>query len=146
MPHAPLWITAFLVCAMHTEARAQDPMARAAETAGRPAAGHTERGARHDVLSPESWRRSTAGNVFELLSQLRPAWLRPRGASASVDVVVYLDGHKMGGVSVLRRVPVSGVTAIRRLDGTDATSDSARTTARVPCSSPRSDRKRTRGA
>lgn len=124
MSHASLWITALLAVAVHAEARAQDPLARSSATEARAAAAHPERstrGARRDMLPPESWERTTAANVFDLLNELRPAWLRPRGGSALVDVVVYLDGHKMGGVELLRGIPLSGVTAIRRLDGIDAT-------------------------
>lgn len=65
-------------------------------------------------------------NVFEAVRALRPNWLRPRGRvsltrTAAGDVVIYMDGTRVGGPEYLRRVPVNDVSVLRYLNASAAT-------------------------
>jgi len=87
-----------------------------------------------DVISEEEIRRSSATDAYRLVSSLRPAWLRERGAvtlrTADTDdgpallnpqIVVYIDGTRLGDVSDLETVATTGLTSIRRLSPSEAT-------------------------
>lgn len=62
-------------------------------------------------------------NVYDLLRGHRPLWLHTRGASSTsgADVMVYLDGNRLGGMAEMRGIPTSIVTEIRHMDAREAT-------------------------
>ncbi|TVP44701.1 MAG: hypothetical protein EA350_11055 [Gemmatimonadales bacterium] len=96
----------------------------------------TSSGARgdRDVITEEEIRRSSATDAYRLVSSLRPAWLRERGAVTlrttdsgdgqalvNPQIVVYIDGTRLGDVSELETVATTGLTSIRRLSASEAT-------------------------
>lgn len=66
---------------------------------------------------------ATQTNLYDLLRAHRPLWLNTRGAerSAGADVMVYLDGNRLGGRNELRSIPTAIVTEVRYLDAREAT-------------------------
>lgn len=62
--------------------------------------------------------------VYDAVAALRSAWLRPRGADSFVNpsiVWVYVDGARVGDVSVLQRIQPQLVNTVRFYDGPTAT-------------------------
>jgi hypothetical protein len=64
-------------------------------------------------------RQATGSNAFDLIQQLRPQYLRRRGASQAP--AVFLDNIPRGGVDALRQIPALDVAEIRYLDSRAAT-------------------------
>lgn len=68
---------------------------------------------------------AAGSTAFDVISQLRPAWLRPRGAPSLTDAdphpAVYLDGLYFGGIDDLRAVPANQLETARYLSASDAT-------------------------
>jgi outer membrane cobalamin receptor len=65
--------------------------------------------------------RSQASNAYDAIVLLRPNMLRERGKATmrGADVrepIVYMDNHRMGGISFLRDIPVSEIFEIRYYD------------------------------
>ena len=55
-------------------------------------------------------------NLYTLVQNLRPIWLRERGATSftdEIDVVVYLDGTRMGERESLRGIHSSNVETLQ---------------------------------
>jgi hypothetical protein len=81
---------------------------------------------RRDRLVADEIGATGAANLHDAVSQLRPRWLR-RYSPISLqdpeagDVVVYLDGTKMGGPDALRQLSVDGVVEVQYLSGPNAT-------------------------
>lgn len=72
----------------------------------------------HDVVGVEEFRRyGQGGTLYEALSRLRPAMLRPRGAFASgirgSAIDVFINGSYAGGSEVLRQLLPSSVAQVR---------------------------------
>lgn len=79
--------------------------------------------------------RGNYGNALEIVENLRPSMLRPRGATlsnpnttgvsadqaTSVNVVVFLDEVRLGEPSRLAQVPAGSVREIRFINARDAT-------------------------
>jgi hypothetical protein len=78
------------------------------------------------VITVEEIRRSGAMNAYEAVERLRPFWLRSRNATSSrgvpSSILVYLNGSRLGGTDMLRRLEVIPVTSIRYLDAAAAKS------------------------
>lgn len=66
--------------------------------------------------------RNQAQNLYDLVQRLRPRWLLARTVtnSATAGVVVFFNEQRMGGVDVLRSLPLSSVESLRYLDATAA--------------------------
>ena len=67
-----------------------------------------------------------AQDVYHALIQLRPEYLRGRGAASinmrsQTEVVVYIDNVKAGGPETLQGFPLAGVASIQYLSAADAT-------------------------
>ena len=105
--------------------------------AARPSASHAQAGnavaaaemtpapkRNSSVISEADIRDSNAPTAYEVVSRLRPAWLRKRGV-ASVNneggIKVYQDGMPFGGLAALRQISATGVQSIEFLDGMRAT-------------------------
>jgi hypothetical protein len=70
--------------------------------------------------------RTRADNAYDLISALRPQWLRTRGNTTLVPgvddgVALYVDGTRRGSVEELRSVPVEHLTELRYVSAGDAT-------------------------
>ncbi|HUF49561.1 MAG TPA: hypothetical protein VMN60_01930, partial [Longimicrobiales bacterium] len=64
-------------------------------------------------------------DAYDLLTRLRPQWLRPRGSVSAQDPdagypVVYLDGTRYGRPELLRSLRTDDVQSIQYLGPTDA--------------------------
>ena len=84
------------------------------------------RSASSDVLSREEIEVSRATNAYELLQQLRPQFLRNRGAQSVNDPragypVVYINDMPHGDLEILRSVSVREIDEIRFISAADAT-------------------------
>lgn len=80
--------------------------------------------ARDLILAPEM-ANARVTDAYQAVAQLRPEFLRRRGAivgvpSRRVGLRVYLDDTEMGGVDILRTIPIDQVTAIRYLSASEA--------------------------
>lgn len=66
---------------------------------------------------------ATQTNLYDLVRAHRPLWLHTRGTGRTVgaDVIVYLDGNRLGGRNELRTIPTAIVTEIRFMDARMAT-------------------------
>jgi hypothetical protein len=80
-----------------------------------------------DRITAAEIRASNATNAYELISRLRPQWLRaPGGGSISGGVarsqaiLVYLDGNRVGDLTTLSTISVTGVTSMQWLDAARA--------------------------
>jgi hypothetical protein len=88
----------------------------------------TAAGTHHDanVITEQEISASSGSNAFEVVSRLRPSFLKSRGkstvkSSASEFANVYLDGQQFGGISSLRNIVASQVKQIRYYNLSDAT-------------------------
>lgn len=82
--------------------------------AARPASGRRDL----SVITIEDIQRSGAMNAYEAVERLRPLWLRSRNGV----ILVYLNGNRLGGTDMLRRMEVIPVTSMRFLDAAAAMS------------------------
>lgn len=96
--------------------------AAACATAGGPKSGNSTA----DRITAAEIVGSNATSAYDLVSQLRPGWLRPpnltmSGATVRVPVVlVYVDGVRLGGINELRTLPLSAVRSLEYLNATRA--------------------------
>jgi hypothetical protein len=78
------------------------------------------------MITVEEIQRSGAMNAYEAVERLRPFWLRSRNATSSrgvpASILVYLNGNRLGGIDMLRRLEVIPVTSIRYMDAAAAKS------------------------
>ncbi|MBI2402053.1 MAG: TonB-dependent receptor plug domain-containing protein [Gemmatimonadetes bacterium] len=78
-----------------------------------------------NVITAEEIAKSSAGDAYDLIRGLRPAWFVTRGVvSADPDaggIVIYVDGIRQGYLSDLRSIPVERIQECRFLDARDAT-------------------------
>lgn len=80
-----------------------------------------------DIITHEEIAANSANNAYDLITRVRPTWLRARGAAsmangnvAGLTIPVYLDGHRLGDLGVLRTMSVSGIASMRWLDAARA--------------------------
>jgi hypothetical protein len=77
-----------------------------------------------DALTPAEIQRTGGTDALTVVQTLRPHWLQRRG-TATLDrretVKVYLDGSLMGGPEQLRHINAYSISAMRHLDGLEAT-------------------------
>lgn len=78
------------------------------------------------VLTRDEIRASTAMTAYEAIVQLRPAFLRARGARSIRDPspnapVVYVNDMRHGDLDVLRSIRVEEIDEIRFISAADAT-------------------------
>lgn len=76
------------------------------------------------ITFEEITERGHYSDLYELVQELRPRWLRSQGPDtflgAPGQVQVHMDGNRLGGVTVLRGLAPVGVTSIRWLPPIDA--------------------------
>lgn len=76
-------------------------------------------------LTQADLREHNFTNAYDAIEALRPIWLQTRGANTllttQVQVVVYLNDTRLGGIETLRQVSTEAVVTIRHLDGLAAT-------------------------
>ena len=91
----------------------------ACATAGRAPASQ------HNVVTAEELVRAGDVNLYEALGQLRPNFLRSRGAivgatSPAAPIQVYIDGMRMGETDHLRQIFAKSVAEVRFLEPAQA--------------------------
>jgi hypothetical protein len=79
-----------------------------------------------DLIGPDEIEASTTTNAWDLVSQVRPNWLRGRGTPSLRDSqiplpVVYLEDRRQGDLDVLRSFPTGGIAELRYINATTAT-------------------------
>ena len=67
-----------------------------------------------------------AVDAFAAVQQLRPMWLRSRGATSFTEPMgtrptVYVDNMRYGEIPALSAIPVAEISEIRYINGPDAT-------------------------
>jgi hypothetical protein len=89
--------------------------------------GTAGRGGSRDrtTLTTENLRPHAKRTLYEVISLERPQWLVKRGVAGLStndpdDIVVYLDGQKMGGPEHLRDVTADVVASVQFLSGPEA--------------------------
>lgn len=92
-------------------------------SAGRPASGSR---LAPDVILLEEIQQSSASNAYDLVSQVRPNWLRGRGTSSfrstRVELpAVYIDDRPQGQLEVLRSFAIQSLAELRYINATTAT-------------------------
>ena len=83
-----------------------------------------ETSVRH-TLSAADLEGTPFASMLEAVQTLRGEWLRQRGPNSfnfDVDVIVYLDGNRLGGRGALRTIPTAGVTTVRFMSPPEAQS------------------------
>jgi outer membrane receptor protein involved in Fe transport len=76
-------------------------------------------------ISAEEIQQAQTQNSYDMIRSLRPAWLQRRGQQSLTNpgagqVVVYLDGTRLGGAEALRQIPALDVESAQYLSGTEA--------------------------
>ncbi|MFQ5752768.1 MAG: hypothetical protein ACE5HI_12295 [bacterium] len=79
-----------------------------------------------DHIYSQEIQRSAASNAYDLISNLRPYWLRGRGAKSiyyqeASYPVVYVNENRHGSVESLATISVEYITEIQFLNSGDAT-------------------------
>jgi len=88
-------------------------------------AGHAG-GSSSSVLSREEIRERIDLDTYEIVRQLRPAWVRARGSPSLQGrdqefAVVYIDYSRFGMVHSLRQIDSGAIAEIRYMSPSDAT-------------------------
>jgi len=79
-----------------------------------------------DSIAKAEITASSASNAYELISRLRPNWLKPTspgsisGGVRSQAVLVYLDGSRFGDAVSLRTLGISNIQSVQWLDAARA--------------------------
>ncbi len=89
--------------------------------------GTTAAGVRHDsnLITEQEVTASNAANAYEVISRVRPTFLRSRGRT-SVNLAtsdyptVYVNGQQYGDISSLRNIVASQIREIRYYSASDA--------------------------
>jgi hypothetical protein len=72
-----------------------------------------------NVITLPEVQAARIDNAYELVRTLHPMWLRKRGSNSTRydgDIVVYLNGARLGGPEALRQVETTSITSIRYYD------------------------------
>jgi hypothetical protein len=87
--------------------------------------GDAERTSRNEITRAEIVATDVS-TAYELVERLRPQWLVPRGRPSfntpNLGILVYQDSYRLGGVEVLRQIPVEDLHTLTYLDGATASS------------------------
>ena len=91
---------------------------------GGAATSSTAPASNRDWLMREEVDKGQWANAYEAVRNLRPQWLRVRGRDTITGdpggVQIVLDDVRLGGVEVLRTLPISGVVYFQFVDGISA--------------------------
>lgn len=77
------------------------------------------------LITQQELRESSSRDAYQAVQMLRPDWLRGRGSTTLLgtppEVVVYLDGQRLGNKNTLSQLPTQGIKELRFFGATDAT-------------------------
>ena len=94
--------------------------------ASRPAEGPAQSATRRafDVITREEIEQRAWSSAFDLVSTLRPQWVRPRGPDSfrgtATPVQTYLDNTRLTGIAALASISTAGLRAVEWVDGVEA--------------------------
>lgn len=77
-----------------------------------------------DLITQAEITRAGVSNAYDLVQKLRPIWLTKRGEGSffqQSDVVIYLDGTRLGGPDSLKEINSTDIESLRFLDARQAT-------------------------
>jgi len=77
-----------------------------------------------DRISRVEVDQAGPSSAYDLVQKLRPIWLRKRGSTSFTqegDIVIYLDGTRMGDRESLRTIHTANVETLEFLDARRAT-------------------------
>jgi GDP-D-mannose dehydratase len=82
--------------------------------------------ASRNVLTYEEISRSNASTAFEAIRQLRPEYLRTRGAQSVQNpsaeyAVVYVNGVRAGDLGMLHSIRATDIQEVRYMNASEAT-------------------------
>ena len=92
----------------------------------RPAEGPPRSATRRnfDVITQEEIEQRAWSSAFDLVSTLRPQWVRQRGPDSfrgtSTPVQTYLDNTRLTGIAALASISTAGLRAVEWVDGVEA--------------------------
>jgi hypothetical protein len=76
------------------------------------------------VIAREEITTRAWSSIHELVSTLRPQWVRMRGPDSlngtATPVQAYLDGIRLSGIIALAELSTAGVIAVEFVDGVEA--------------------------
>jgi hypothetical protein len=109
-------LTSILVLSLVLSACASSGSRSAAGTAAGP----------RNVITTQQIEATGRSNAYEVVQQLRPEWLRGRGATSFTNTeagtpAVFLNTARHGTLEVLRNMPLPEIREIRYLTGPEAT-------------------------
>jgi predicted small lipoprotein YifL len=79
---------------------------------------------RSDRLTEQEIQRTELTNMFDVIQRLQPGWLRsPRSSGINLDIGVFVDNTRVGGLDFLRQIPASQVTEARYLNSRQITAE-----------------------
>ena len=78
-----------------------------------------------NLITSDEIAKSNAGNAYEAVERLRPAFLRTRGAQSiqnptPATPMIYVDGMRYGALQSLVQIPALGIISIQYLSPLDA--------------------------
>lgn len=90
-------------------------------TSGGPSSSGTR-----DLLTLDQIQETRLASAFEVVQRLRPNWLRMRattvpGGGEPLEISVYVDNVRFGGVEALRGMSTESVERMQWIDGPSAT-------------------------
>ena|SRR2546430_12236483 len=99
--------------------------ASASTTSGTSSGHANTRESSPDYITSVEVAATPVTNVYDLISRLRPQWLRTQTGSIGSNtrsqvVVVYLDDTRIGDLQSLRTISTSGVATLRYYDAARA--------------------------
>jgi hypothetical protein len=78
-----------------------------------------------DRLTKAEISQSSASTAYELISRLRPNWLRATGAGSisggatrTQSILVYLDGQRLEDLNALKTISAGGIQSAEWIDNT----------------------------
>lgn len=102
------------------------PLRSTPSRAGKPQpealAASTRPGSARDVLTQAEIRAANAGDAYDLVQRLRPAWLRQNlnasqaEADGSREIRVWVNGRDAGGLATLRNYDSHQIVSMRWVD------------------------------
>ena len=72
-----------------------------------------------DVLTRAEMDEANSGNVYDAIQRLRPSWLRVRGGSGTIQVM--MNSVRVGDVTFLQTVRADNVIEVQFVNSRDAT-------------------------
>jgi hypothetical protein len=87
--------------------------------------GNSSRRLDRSVITRDEMLKANYVSVYDAVAAMRSAWLRPRGVDSFQNpsiVWVYIDGARVGDVSVLKEMQPRQINTVRFYDGPSATS------------------------